>query len=321
MELRRGGPVSGRLTAAFVKSVRHRGGRARADRHHDGGHGLFLQVIPSGSKHRRAARAGAHVLCARRCALRLRADGADRPSPGRGDAGALGGDRPGRSHVDAAGRAHEGRAHAPGPALGARRGAPSRHRPRQRMARLGVAEATPHGFRSTLILIGQQHRSPPERRSTGASRSGSRNASAATSRRRSISHPPAASIASWSRPCSSRSAFISPSSSGSAKRAPITSKRSSNRLISPTPSSTLPRTSFARSRAGSCGRYPTRSPGRGRASPWWSRSTPAMMRSSDDFPAPFRPSTPILAPGKNDGEMSLRISRLGGATLVTRFMV
>ena len=42
--------MSGRLTAAFVKSVRHRGGRARADRHHNGGHGLFLQVMPSGSK-------------------------------------------------------------------------------------------------------------------------------------------------------------------------------------------------------------------------------------------------------------------------------
>ena len=42
--------MSGRLTAAFVKSVRHRGGRARADRHHDGGHGLFLQVMLSGSK-------------------------------------------------------------------------------------------------------------------------------------------------------------------------------------------------------------------------------------------------------------------------------
>ena len=37
------------LTAAFVKSVRHAGGRKRADRHHDQ-HGLFLQVMPSGSK-------------------------------------------------------------------------------------------------------------------------------------------------------------------------------------------------------------------------------------------------------------------------------
>ena len=40
--------MSGRLTAAAVKSVRHRGGRC-ADRHHDG-HGLYLQVMPSGSK-------------------------------------------------------------------------------------------------------------------------------------------------------------------------------------------------------------------------------------------------------------------------------
>ena len=37
------------LTAAFVKGVRHGGGRQRADRHHDQ-HGLFLQVMPSGSK-------------------------------------------------------------------------------------------------------------------------------------------------------------------------------------------------------------------------------------------------------------------------------
>ena len=45
-----------------------------------------------------------------------------------------------------------------------------------------------------------------------------------------------------------------------------------------------------------------------------------MMRSRVDLPEPFRPSTPILAPGKNDREMSLRISRLGGTTLPTRFM-
>ena len=36
------------LTAAFVKSVRHRGGRT-ADRYGDG-HGLMLQVVPGGSK-------------------------------------------------------------------------------------------------------------------------------------------------------------------------------------------------------------------------------------------------------------------------------
>ena len=37
------------LTARFVKSARHAGGRKRADRHHDL-HGLYLQVMPSGSK-------------------------------------------------------------------------------------------------------------------------------------------------------------------------------------------------------------------------------------------------------------------------------
>jgi hypothetical protein len=38
-------------------------------------------------------------------------------------------------------------------------------------------------------------------------------------------------------------------------------------------------------------------PLRAQASPFQSLSTPAMMRSRDDFPAPLLPSTPILAPG------------------------
>ena len=46
-----------------------------------------------------------------------------------------------------------------------------------------------------------------------------------------------------------------------------------------------------------------------------------MILSTVDLPEPFRPSTPILAPGKNDSEMSLRIWRLGGTILPTRFMV
>ena len=61
--------------------------------------------------------------------------------------------------------------------------------------------------------------------------------------------------------------------------------------------------------------------GIGTASPSNSLSSPAMMRSSVDLPEPFRPSTPILAPGKNDSEMSLRMTRLGGTILPTRFMV
>ena len=61
--------------------------------------------------------------------------------------------------------------------------------------------------------------------------------------------------------------------------------------------------------------------GIGIASPSKSLSTPAMIFSRVDLPEPFRPSTPILAPGKNESEMSLRISRLGGTILPTRRIV
>ena len=62
-------------------------------------------------------------------------------------------------------------------------------------------------------------------------------------------------------------------------------------------------------------------PGIGIASPSISLSTPAMIFSSDDLPEPLRPSTPILAPGKNESEMSFKICRLGGTVLLTLFMV
>src|SRR5260370_36911359 len=58
-----------------------------------------------------------------------------------------------------------------------------------------------------------------------------------------------------------------------------------------------------------------RSPAAGNASPRKSLSTPAMIRSSEDFPAPLAPSTPILAPWKNESQMPRRISRLGGTTV------
>src|SRR5690554_4301328 len=45
------------------------------------------------------------------------------------------------------------------------------------------------------------------------------------------------------------------------------------------------------------------------------------MRSKLDFPDPLRPNTPIFAPGKNDKEISFRICRFGGTTLLTRFIV
>ena len=62
-------------------------------------------------------------------------------------------------------------------------------------------------------------------------------------------------------------------------------------------------------------------PGCGRDSPWKSVSTPAMIRSTVDLPEPFRPSRPILAPGKKLSEMSLMISRFGGTVLLTPIMV
>ncbi len=63
------------------------------------------------------------------------------------------------------------------------------------------------------------------------------------------------------------------------------------------------------------------SPGIGTASPSMSLSRPAMIFNSVDLPEPLRPSTPILAPGKKDSEMSFRICRFGGTILPTRFMV
>src|SRR6218665_877257 len=60
--------------------------------------------------------------------------------------------------------------------------------------------------------------------------------------------------------------------------------------------------------------------GMGMASPSYSLSTPAMIFRMVDLPEPFTPSTPILAPGKKDSEMSLRMCRLGGTVLLTRFI-
>jgi hypothetical protein len=62
-------------------------------------------------------------------------------------------------------------------------------------------------------------------------------------------------------------------------------------------------------------------PGLRPASPSISLSRPAMIFSRVDLPDPFRPSTPILAPGKKDSEMSRRMTRLGGTILPTRFIV
>ena len=49
-------------------------------------------------------------------------------------------------------------------------------------------------------------------------------------------------------------------------------------------------------------------------------TNPATAASKVDLPEPFRPSTPILAPGKKLMETFFKICRLGGTVLVTRFM-
>ena len=60
---------------------------------------------------------------------------------------------------------------------------------------------------------------------------------------------------------------------------------------------TLPCTSLAASSCGSCSSMPTVNPGVSRASPVKPSSTPAMIRSSDDLPAPFGPEHADLGPG------------------------
>src|SRR5213593_3483000 len=165
-----------------------------------------------------------------------------------------------------------------------------------------------------------RRRSPPEILATSMSPGGTRSASIASSTVRSRSQALAASILSCKRACSSSSFSISSASIGSPRPALTSSKRVSRARTSATPSSTLARTSFAGSSWGSCGRYPMRSPAAGNASPRKSLSTPAMIRSNVDLPAPLAPSTPIFAPWKNESQMPRRISRLGGTTLRRSFM-
>jgi hypothetical protein len=122
----------------------------------------------------------------------------------------------------------------------------------------------------------------------------------------SSSQPLTASILSMSSPCSRRS--VSKSASGSPIAALTSSNRCSVWRISLTPSSTLPRTSSSSFSGGSCWSMPTVYPGASSASPLEGWSSPAMMRRTVDLPAPFGPTTPIFAPGRNDSVTSSRIT-------------
>ena len=110
------------------------------------------------------------------------------------------------------------------------------------------------------------------------------------------------------------------SASGSEKAFETSSKRASIRAISPAPSMTLPKTSFLGSSWGSCSSRPSLAPSAAQASPVKLSSWPAMTRSRVDLPEPLRPSTPILAPGKNDSQMSFRTCLPPGKVLFRPFM-
>ena len=130
---------------------------------------------------------------------------------------------------------------------------------------------------------------------------GSRSASAAISSWRSSSQAPAR-FDRVLQPCPAPRAAssISSSSIGSANFMLISLNRSTSALVSATPSSTLPRTSFAGSSSRLLRQVADRDARLGPGLAFDSLSTPAMIRSRSILPEPFRPSTPILAPGKND---------------------
>jgi hypothetical protein len=98
----------------------------------------------------------------------------------------------------------------------------------------------------------------------------------------------------------------SKSASGSAISAEISLNRSTMAFVSATPSWTFSRTVFVSSRFGSCIRIPTVYPSRSIASPLETSSMPAMILIRLDLPAPFGPTTPILAPGRKDRVTSSR---------------
>jgi hypothetical protein len=111
-------------------------------------------------------------------------------------------------------------------------------------------------------------------------------------------------MASWRRACSSSAALISSSDIGSAMRMLIASKASSLPLIAAQTLLDVPAHVLRGIERGLLLQKADTQFGCGRASPSISVSTPAMIRRRVDLPAPFRPSTPIFAPGKKLSEMS-----------------
>ncbi|CAB5065084.1 unannotated protein [freshwater metagenome] len=160
---------------------------------------------------------------------------------------------------------------------------------------VGSSRSNKSGRLNKSLHNATRRRSPPESFVTSLSLGGQRNASIAISTLRSRLHASAALIFASSFACSAPT--LSKSASGSAHIAVTFSYSANKSRIGATPSMTLPRTSFAGSSFGSCSRRPTEKLGVRRASPVNSSSRPAMILSKLDFPLPFDPRTPILAPG------------------------
>ena len=62
-------------------------------------------------------------------------------------------------------------------------------------------------------------------------------------------------------------------------------------------------------------------PSAAKASPVNPVSSPAMILRSELLPEPFSPSTPILAPGRNESQMSRSTTASGGCARPRPFIV
>ena len=171
---------------------------------------------------------------------------------------------------------------------------------------VGSSSNSKSGCCNSNLHNATRRRSPPESTDTSASDGGQRNASIACSSWLSRSHALRWSILSCSVPISAIKE--SKSASGSAISAETSLNRASMALVSATPSSTFSKTFLVSSRSGSWASMPTVKPGLRNASPLDTLSIPAMILSRLDLPAPLGPTTPILAPGRNDSVTSSKMT-------------
>ena len=183
---------------------------------------------------------------------------------------------------------------------------PTRHRGGSSARRAGAGRARRAAARASAT----RRRSPPESVVTSRSPSGSRSASIARSSVASRLQASARSICSCTFACSASS--VSKSASGSANLAEIGVEAVEQ--VAQLADAVLD--VLAHGSGSGRARAPARAcrrsrPGASSATPLDGSSSPAMIRSSVDLPAPFGPSTPILAPGRKLSEMFASTCRSG----------